>query len=280
MLLPLDFFWIKAHESRVVVCSVVMKAAGWYWSRIATLARKCWPSNVWHFLSEDNLPSRQEVLIPITFRYFVWLFSTAQSIQSLAIKSTVTRFLFSIIMSTTIPSPNCKQKTIFFQQHSSSVMFYRVPESNNVTSQYFYFPPNFHHWIDLFFLQIQSMSLSLMFSSLADQIVCFDVLEEQLFFGCKLCEELLRLDCVLSMQWSWNFSSDFKKFYFSKEKKKTFVYVNVCECSVCGYGLYAHVVQRGQERVLGDLPYHSLHFSFEAKALSKPRDGVLSTRLV
>lgn len=33
------------------------------------------------------------------------------------------------------------------------------------------------------------------------------------------------------------------------KKKKTFVYVNVCECSVHGYGLYAHVVQRPEKGV-------------------------------
>lgn len=32
-------------------------------------------------------------------------------------------------------------------------------------------------------------------------------------------------------------------------KKKTYVYVNVCECSVRGYGLYAHVVQRPEKGV-------------------------------
>lgn len=69
------------------------------------------------------------------------------------------------------------------------------------------------------------MSLSLTFSSLAYQIICFDVLEEQLFCGCKLCEDLLRLDCVLSAQWSWIFSSDFNKFYFSKQKN-----ICMCEC--------------------------------------------------
>lgn len=43
--------------------------------------------------------------------------------------------------------------------------------------------------------------------------------------------------------------------------------------------VYMHMKCRGQEGVLGDLPYHSLHFFFEARALSMPRDGVLSAIL-
>lgn len=187
MFLLLNFFWKRVHESGAVVCSVVMKAAGWYRSRIATAARKCWPSSIWHFLSEDNLPSRQEVLIPITFRYFVWLFSSAQSIQSLAIKINCDSIsvLRYYVHYDALPELQAENKNSS-QQHSSSAIFYRISEGNNVTSQYFYFPPHFHHWIDLFFWQIQSMSLCLTFSFLADQIICFDVLEEQLSFSFKL----------------------------------------------------------------------------------------------
>lgn len=156
-------------------------------------------------------------------------------------------------------------------------MFYWVSEGNNVTIQYFYFPPHFHHWIDLFFLQIQSMSLSLTFSSLADQIICFDVLEEQLFFGCKLCEDLLRLDCVLSAQWSWIFSSDFKKFYFSKEKN-----ICICECVWMQSTWVRFICTWSAEARKGCWvisPITLCIFFFEARALSKSRDGVLSAIL-